>query len=843
MHLAAAATLGASSCGRGPALPTAEPCATTSRAVPEVPPVELVRTPDRPRVATVVRDGDPAGAVAAVLLTAANAYASSGLSALLEARLRAAGVSDVDARADRDGARVRALVDTPEEAAAFVAALRAALAKPVGQGDAEIDRVHQRWASLRRHPFEAPIAASVASCTGALGALSNETVADATAAEGAARLDEIRRAVFGVARVAFGVVGPSAMAKSVAAAVQSSDAWPAVAFPDAVSAPEERAAVFASAAVPAGSARLVVAVATERAESAIAWADQAGDADGVLAARLRALPWPFRLVDATGVVRARGGCVAATLESARAVGSNGRAEDAAAWAAEVTVEQLELLRSAEGDRSDSAAPALAAEAGANTTRLSPTAARVVRGAPDPRDAADLAARWSLTQTASPDEANVALVALAVAPPSGASREALAAAMQSSSSRLVAGLARVREGGARRHVERRQRVERGQGELWLLLGSTCGTAAEGAADAGFAALGLTAALAARTPEPDGVTLEPWATADGLGVIAHAAPRWGESSGSFAARVAEQAARTLSTSTFSVGSFAAARGALLARLTEGMPADSRAIDALAGALAPAHPSWLLPLGSADPLARAGQEAVSLRWSDLVAGPLRLAVLSNEGPVQADAAALAADRWLARPEDAPRRCPAAEELAKPKPSTFTVALGAGAPGQALVAVPVPAEGTATHLYVELTWAALGGEGGWLDKALGSLGASAEARLWGGTRAAALVVEVRAAEANLDPAVAQVRALLQRLAQGAITQADLSRAAAHRQKWHRDAQLDPRRRLAELWREPPEGSKPSAPTLPIEPSAAWLEPWRAWVASNLQDERLVIVVGKPKR
>jgi hypothetical protein len=732
---------------------------------------------------------------------------------------------------------VRALVDTPEEGAAFVGALRAALAKPVTQGESALDLVQQRWAALRRHPFESPIAAAIASCSGALGITANETTPDATTAEGVARLEEIRRSAFGVARAAFGVVGPSAIAKGVSAAVQATDAWPALASPDAGAAPEERSVVFASAAVPAGSARVVIALATERAESAATWADQLDDAEGALAARLRGLPWPFRLVDASGVARARGGCVAATLESLRAVNGNGRIEDAAAWAAQVTVEQWELLRGAERERSETA------EAGAGTTRLASAAARAVRGTADPRDAADSAALWSLSKPAGSDEANVPLVALAVAPPNGATPESAAAAMQASSSRLAAGLARVREGSARRHVERRQRVERGQGELWLLLGSTCGTAAEGAADAGFSALGLTAALAARASAPDGVTLEPWITADGVGVIAHGAPRGGESSGALATRIAEQAARTLSTTTFTVGSFAAARGALLARLGEGVPADSRAIDALAGALAPAHPSWLVPLGSSDPLARAGQEAAALRWADLAGGPLRLALLANDGPGQADAAAQAADRWLARPEDAPRRCPASEELARTKPSTVAITLGSAAAAQALVAAAVPPEGAPTHIYAELTLGALSGDGGWLDKALASLGATAEARLWGGTRAAALVVEVHAAEANLDAAVAQVRALLQRLAQGAMTQSDLARGVAQRERWRREAELDPRRRLAQLWREPPEGAKGSTATnAPAEASAAWLEPWRAWAAASLADERLIVVTGKPK-
>jgi hypothetical protein len=104
--------------------------------------------------------------------------------------------------------------------------------------------------------------------------------------------------------------------------------------------------------------------------------------------------------------------------------------------------------------------------------------------------------------------------------------------------------------------------------------------------------------------------------------------------------------------------------------------------------------------------------------------------------------------------------------------------------------------------------------------------------------VVDVRASDANLEPVVAQVRALLQRLAQGAMTMADLSRSAASLEKWRREASLDPRRRLLDLWRDPPE-----APAPVIEPGGALLEAWRSWAATSLQDDKLVIVLARPKR
>ena len=140
--------------------------------------IEVKRPDDRPSVALVVRDGDPRGAVAAVVVTAASPYASTGLAALVEGRLQRAGFAQVASRADRDSFRIRALVDTKERAADLVSALQKALAQPVSSGETAL--VARRIASLKRHPFEAPIVASIARCTGELGALASEPVLESS---------------------------------------------------------------------------------------------------------------------------------------------------------------------------------------------------------------------------------------------------------------------------------------------------------------------------------------------------------------------------------------------------------------------------------------------------------------------------------------------------------------------------------------------------------------------------------------------------------------------------------------------------------------------------------------
>ena len=572
----------------------------------------------------------------------------------------------------------------------------------------------------------------------------------------------------------------------------------------------------------------------------MATASVVGTAEGALTARLRALPVPFRVLESNATARSRGGCVAVTMETARPARGSGL-EEAAALAAKIARQEVERAEAAIGPGAPRARPA---------SSLGYEGAKAVRAASDPRDAAELAALWSLTTPASSDDKETLATGLALAPPNLDPRDPnadLAGPAQGSTQRFSAAMAQLERAWSTPVLERRERVERGQGELWALVASPCGTTAESDVDSGLSALAVTAAIAARGRETRGVTLEPWIAPDGVGVMAHAQRAPGESSASTTARIADELARTLVGSPFPSGIFMSARGALLDRVGDGVSTDGRALDALAGAVAPGHPSWVAPLGSWDELAKTGVEGASLRWSALTSGPLRLAVLANDDSQQSDAMARTVDRWLVRTSDQPRACPAVDAAPTPRSGTVEVTLVApsalSAPlVQAIVGFGVAPQGTAESSFAELTLAGLSGAEGWLTRALGSsaLGATAQARLIGGRRAAALMVDVRAPEGQLDAAVAQVRGLFQRLRQGVLSQADLDRSTAQRDKWDLEASLDPRRRLVDLWREPsPVQASPSQ----TSPKTISLDAWRAWAASALRDDKLIVVLLRPKR
>jgi hypothetical protein len=773
----------------------------------------------------VVRDGDPHGALSVVALTGAGSYASSGLAAVLESRLQKAGWSAVASRADRDSFRLRILFDTEEQAKGIVGAVRNSLAQPIVAGSPELGLAARRIAALKRHTFEAPIVASIARCTGELGALPSEPAPDPASSDGVSLLESVRAATFAASRVSFGATGSASLVASVADAIRAGDEWPPGASVDAVWPSNDATGSFASAGMAAGTARVTLAFSVRRAETAVSLAQASGAPEGALGARLRSLSVPFRVIESTATARPRGGCVSITMETPR---SGPGIEDAAALATQITRQEIERAQS----------PAVARDRGGPS--LATEASRAVRAAADPRDSAELAAVWTMTLPAGPSDRETLAVALALAPPNLDPRDAnadLGAQAQVSTQRLSAALAQIDKASSTPVLERRDRVERGQGELWVLLASPCGTSAEGEADSGFSALAVTAALAARGRDTRGVALEPWIAPDGIGVMAHAQRAPGESTSSMNSRVADEVARALVVAPFASGPFFTARGALLDRVGNGISADGRALDALAGAVAPGHPSWVAPLGSWEELAKVGVEGASLRWSALTSGPLRIAIVANEDAQQADQVTRIIDRYLVRATDQPRACPPVEATPTPRTGTLEVALSASSStssAQALVGFPVSPEGSPDTALAEITLAGLNGPDGWLVKALGSpaLGATAQARLIGGTRAAALVVDVRAPDSQLDAAVAQVRGLFQRLRQGAMLQADLDRSGAQRDKWDLEASLDPRRRLVDLWRD-----------APPNPKVVSLEAWRVWAASALKDDKLIVVLARPKR
>jgi hypothetical protein len=134
-------------------------------------------------------------------------------------------------------------------------------------------------------------------------------------------------------------------------------------------------------------------------------------------------------------------------------------------------------------------------------------------------------------------------------------------------------------------------------------------------------------------------------------------------------------------------------------------------------------------------------------------------------------------------------------------------------------------------ITAAALDGPDGLLAHALSSgLAYSWSAKVVGPRDASALVVHIGAASHTLDPAVAQVRALLDRLRRGGLSDADRARGALRLADEELRAALTPQGRLVRLWR-----GEPDAPEVPS------VDALRSFLADTVRDEGLIIVASRP--
>ncbi len=461
---------------------------------------------------------------------------------------------------------------------------------------------------------------------------------------------------------------------------------------------------------------------------------------------------------------------------------------------------------------------------------------LTRRAADPRDAAERAAWWSLAGPRARErgetdaEPRMTLTVGRAAPRDAATPQGEADAIRMEIDRAtLAWHTPV--------VDARTFVERGQGEAWLLLASPCGTGPEATGDAGIgAAVALAAAAQAGDAARDAL-VEPFVSIDGIGVLVHGPARPGESPERHARRLADGTARAFAANELDPAWATQARTTLLARAAQ---TDSRALGSLANALALGHPSWLEPEGTLFGLSSISDESVAVRAAAVRAGPLRVAVVANVDTAQAQAALRAVDRWVARRPGESRACPSNAAASTPRAGTYAVDLPPGALSEVLIGVSLAPGDAAAHSAGAWLAGALDGTDGLLAHALGadrvdaaspSLARTWSAAVLGAPQALSLVVRLVGPDASIDPAVAQVRALLDRLRHGALRDEDRARAGAALARARQAASLDPRARIVDLWRGEPPSPAPS------------LDELRAFAAASLRDEAFVIVAARPPR
>lgn len=579
----------------------------------------------------------------------------------------------------------------------------------------------------------------------------------------AADVESFRAAIATRARVAFGAVGSYAIADGVARGLGRSAAWPEGVAPNAPPLPAEAALEIATPVAAAGRALVHVA----------AWG--AGDRAAGRADRLASSESPL------------GARLAAADASAAVVGVHlGRLGDRACTSLTFGGASSSLFGTMALARRE-----LALSEGEANAAL-PTA-------PDPLDAAELGAAASLPVAPPTPAAIGARVELGGDP--RAKTEMTLAPFATLDRDVAAAEATL----GRPVVDARTALEPGQREIVVLLASPCGTGGETKDDAGLGALALSA-----LPDADDVATEPWVATDGLGLLARSAARPGESAAELGRRVGDALARAFFRGVPTDVSRARAK------LSE---SAEQGLVHLATTLAPAHPSWIAPLGTADALLHGSDGLVTTRLDAIRRGPLRAAALVSGTREDADATIDALDRWA--PRTFGGAAPACDEapLAAPKPGSY---VAAGPHTQAWVALAITKADLAA---AEALAALLDGE--LLPRALAGLVREASTRVVGGERAPFFVVHLDAPDGSLDAAVAQTRVLLDRLRAQATDDEARSAIAALASR-RRAARMDPRRRVIDLFR---------GETAP--PTAAAV---RAF-AATLHDDALIVAAVRPPR
>ncbi len=698
-------------------------------------PVEVQRFAAQPRFTSLYREGDPYAVLSLAAATDLGAGPHAALAAVVELRLREL---EVDVRAD--GLAVRITLPVRAEPSELLAALAASLSAETTADELAVAR--DAW---QRHPPLADGALEAwARCTGAAGRhRAAEPPDDAT----------LRRWLGALSTEQLGLafVGPAGVGDAVAAALPNTTGWPHGA-PAGADAPADAHHAFVGE-----TPRLRIGLYHADAVGAVAAAQGLAGASP-LAHHLALLDPPWRLASAGASAHARGGCLHVELEPLDEIGVEDGAEALA-------VAQRDL------------------RAGLQPPSQGFAATREILAGGDAHETARRAAWWALTEPTSGLSAAVSTLELGAVE---GDPETVEAAHEGADAAYQTAL---RPAPSPATPELRAAVEPGQGGFWMLAAQPCALLDEGEWDAGHAAI---AAVALADAEGD-VTLEPWVTPHGVGLLAHALPRHArERPAALARRVARTLGRYLTALPTTV---TLARRDVLALL-----GDERAhlLAAASERLAPGHPSWLVPWGLKDRVGDAEAPAVMARWrAVLTAGPWRVAALAGVDDAQAEAALAVLKPWLPA---GPDRC-----VAQPQ----TGATGDAAP----LALPSTASGaTVMRLYPvdDVDMARLVAAAA--EPRLGDLSFSAGIRVVDGPRAVLALwgqgasVERSAIAAGLDQLVSSW---------GELDAAALDAARArlrHRLERERRA---PRERLAQLWR----GSVPKVPDADVGVVRAWLE------------------------
>lgn len=657
----------------------------------------LIQAASLPPLAMAARDGSGQLGISAAVATDPGDAAT--LAGLMRVRLSPRYGSSVSVVPVDGGYRIR--LGTASTAA--LSELQALLLAKVT--DAEAREASKEAARLYAN---APPQSVVTRCEGRLAA-SNPVFAGKVEA---AALEAARARSHVPARVAFAAIVPGSLVETTAAAWRASRAWPegaAIAQASVVPAavPTSGPAIVRT---PGREVALRLVVWTPDRERAIAAAEALASDKTALRTRIEAERLRLTMIQAT-VLPTGGACVVVRAEADPESGA--RLTAAALGSSPVRfLDELE-----------------------NLVRYTPPvhAPRLRSG--DVVDSADELAWWVLSRNGHKGANASREVEITVPEARDGENSAPQAAAAEVAPELVS------------------KVEGGHTAFHVLVGSPCGTLAEGSYNAGLAAWAAHASALDATA--NGMqTATPLVRAEGIGIHVYDTPSQGETAEELAFRVTSLALR----SWFMPDAKATARARrdLVSLLT--VP-SADLLSRLAQLRAPAHPSWVSPYGTADAVLRLPDGILAQADAGPRGGPLRIAILASE-IAQKEAATRAAALWK---RTGASKCEAApQESVRPLPPASAVS------DTVLLGIPTKGERRVADIWAKL----LSEPAGPLAKAreetgLRRLSVTAEGR----DDAKLLVVRLEGASANVQRAEEAVRKALDALRDSALPEGELAR------------------------------------------------------------------------
>lgn len=753
---------------------------------------------ERPEVAIIVRSGDPRAGLSLVLGAPVNVRDLFALSALYALRLEKAALP-FEVRPSIDTIAIVGPLETAESTGKTVAVIDACVRTAVQPMELNSPRFGE---SFKRIADAYSVFERERERSACFDGSSDRTF-DPRSSDSSDRsvtvqaLESLRRGIFSYNNARWGIVGDERTVATVVEAIEHGPAWSSVSKPKERRAFDSRARISKNAQ---NHATLIVKFPSvnQAFELQRGLSKSPNEVLEILAARCPRL----RLGSVRSTSMIDGGCLRIDWDANAPLETN--LEDEFVEAAQVVIDSI--------------------RANDLATEVSQFAkVQAVLEVSEAPLAAQLAAEISLSKDSTQIASNYFDVQLTDAP-------------KRSSEQLAVELLPPKFSANR--IETVTQIESGQGRMYALLASPCIPTFEPKRLVGSAALFLSVA-AERFSGFDGVTLEPWVSSEGAGLVASTGKlHWDESTQAQAERLGRALGRAASTLPVNNEAFFRARAETLVRLgSRPMPALWQAVQSLA----PEHPGLVAPEGVYSTIEAISPEELRERQRYWQSGELRLAVSLSDTPAAADRIASVISRWRGVVSRSSGGC----RLEAMEPATagnVQLALESAKSGDAAVTVSIrlPAGDGTSAAYAQWLLRLMAASGGWLEGiSVDAPGAMRlEATVVGGPKRRGLIIAIGGPTEKAESVAAAVSHLFRELGSGNVP-GPLDYKSLD--GWYRARELhrrsDPRKRLVELWTGPSTGV-----ATPSEPSEAG---FRTYLRRAFTEGEVTIVraTAKPEK